>query len=111
MHHSNDTTVLAHYFVQRGKEAEFDEVLREHRAGLEESGLINDDVPTQIYRITEESGVSTYVEIFDWRDPEAPGIAHTHPIIQPIWGKIASLCEPRGDGDMPFRFPHAKRLA
>jgi len=110
MHHSNDTTVLAHYYVQRGKEAEFDAVLREHRAGLEESDLINKSVPTQIYRITEEGGTSLYVEIFDWVSAEAPRDAHTHPIIGPLWNKIMGLCEARGPGGQPFHFPHAKRL-
>lgn len=110
MHHSTDTTVLAHYYVQRGKEAEFESLLREHRAGLEESGLINRAVATQIYRITEEAGTSLYIEIFDWASPDAPGVAHTHPIIGPLWSRISDLCEARGADGAQFHFPHAKRL-
>ena len=110
-HHSNDVTVLAHYYVTRGKEAEFDVVLREHRAGLEESGLIDNAVATQIFRISEEGGTSLYLEIFDWKTPDAPATAHSHPIIEPIWAKIFGLCETRGPGGVSCHFPHATRLA
>jgi hypothetical protein len=106
---SNPVTVICHYKVKPGKEAEMEALLAKHWPALREAGLVTDD-PARIYKGLPSAKAGgrhgaerTYIEIYQWRDAKAPGIAHESPQIMAVWEPMGGCCE-----DMDF--PHFAEL-
>ena len=100
---------IAQYRVKAGGEERFKDVLRRHTATLRSLGLITER-PVEAYLGSERSLDGPYfVEIFEWADAEAVGLAHTHPQVTALWEAIGGLCESRGGRPM-FEFPSVAPL-
>ena len=108
MNPEDPQTVMAIYRVQKGKEAEFDDLLRLHFPALKSVGLVTDDIPI-IYREVDKEGRSTLYEIFKWKNAAAPRTAHELPEVMAVWEPMGNLVEER-DGRPKFEFPHVEEV-
>ena len=102
-------TVLCHYYVKAGNEAEFERLLRRHWPTLRRLGAVTDE-PSQVYRGRDARGRPTFWEIFHWKSAAAFEKAHSHPEVLAIWEPMDALCETR-EGRPNMEFPHVKRIA
>ncbi len=101
-------TVICHYRVRPGNEAEFEALLKDHRPALHKLGLIT-DTPTQRFKgVEQDNGQPIYFEIFEWHDG-ASELAHQHPEVMAVWERMDQLCETRGDKPN-MEFPHVERV-
>jgi hypothetical protein len=98
-------TVICHYHVKPGCEAEFEGLLARHWPALKEAGLVTDQ-PSRHFRGRasgkpdgRHGAAGLYVEIFEWKDGQAAGIAHQTPEIMAIWEPMGTLCR-------EMDFPH-----
>ena len=48
-------------------------------------------------------------EIFNWKNADAPRIAHETPEVGQVWEAMGTMCEER-NGRPKFDFPHVERL-
>jgi hypothetical protein len=107
MKNTTDTTVICTYRVRQGGEQDFIGLLKQHRQALKACELICED-PYLVYQ-GDDSGSPFFVEIFAWKDTEAPNTAHHHPAIMAVWEPMGKLCEER-NGKPSMEFPHVKQL-
>ena len=98
-------TVICHYHVKPGEEAAFAELLVKHWPVLYAAGLTT-DTPARHFRglATPQPGgrndaAQLYVEIFEWKNAGAAGIAHETPEVMAVWEPMGALCT-------QMRFPH-----
>lgn len=85
-------TMLCTYRPKPGKEAEMLAILKGHWATLDRVGLVTKQ-PATLYRATGRDRRQYFVEIFQWRDGEAAGIAHQTPDVMAVWEPIGTLAE------------------
>lgn len=104
---STTNTVICTYRVQQGKEEQFLQLLRAHWPTLRSLALVTGQ-DAQLFR-REEEGRTTFVEVFEWIDENAPGKAHADAAIQELWGPMAALTEER-EGRPAMEFPHFERI-
>lgn len=97
-------TVICRYVVKPDKTAEMEALLRKHWGALHELGLVT-DTPAKVYRGLKSekpggahSAERTYVEIFEWKNADAPNVAHQTPAVMAVWEPMGALCE---DMDFP----------
>lgn len=100
------TTVVCNYRVKKGKEAAFEKLLGKHWPTLKKAGLVQGD-PSVIYRGTDETGGTFYVEIFTWKDAKAPTLAHHSQEVMAVWEPMGACMEARG-GRPPMEFPQVQ---
>jgi hypothetical protein len=101
-------TVICHYRVIPGNEAQFETLLGEHWPTLQRLGLVADQAPQHYKGAEQDNGQPIYFEIFEWLDGAAER-AHEHPEVMAIWEPMDKLCESRGDKPN-MEFPHVSRL-
>jgi hypothetical protein len=100
---------IAQYRVKAGGEEKFTDGLRLHSATLQSLGLISER-PVEAFVGSERNVEGPFfVEIFEWADARAAGLAHTHPRVTALWESIGELCESRG-GRPRFEFPSVAPL-
>lgn len=105
---SGPVPVLCLYRVRRGEERAFEALLAKHWDTLREQDLAA-DTPPQYFRRDEDEG-PLYVELFEWKDAEAPATAHELPAVMAVWEPMGALVEKRGARpDMEFH--HLARIA
>jgi hypothetical protein len=64
-----------------------------HWPALDELGLVT-KMPVQVWRATDKSsGEVSFVEMFQWRDAEAPQVAHETPEVMAIWEPMVTVLE------------------
>ncbi len=92
-------TVICHYRVKPGKEAEMEALLSKHWPALQRAGLVTDE-PAKIYRGLpsgkpegRHGAAGSYVEIFAWKDESASAIAHQTPDVMAVWEPMGAICE------------------
>lgn len=101
-------TVICTYRVRAGAEREFVALLERHWPSLKQLGLVTDE-PSRIYQGVDETKGPYFVEIFSWKNGEAPQRAHELPEVMAVWEPMGALTEARG-GRPPMEFPHVKPL-
>ena len=101
-------TVICHYRVKPGNEAQFEALLDNHWPTLQRLGLVTDQSPQHYKGAEQDNGQPIYFEIFEWLDG-ASERAHEHPEVMAIWEPMDTLCEPRGDKPN-MEFPHVSRM-
>ena len=90
---SNPITMLVTYRPKQGKEEELLALVRRHWPALQEVGLVTQD-PARIWRATDKrSGEVSIVEMFQWKDADASGIAHRTPKVMAIWDPMGPILE------------------
>lgn len=87
---------FAMYKPKEGKAGELNEILKTHMPALREYGLMTDKEP-----FTALADDGTVIEIFEWASQEAIDMAHEHPAIRSIWGKMGPICDFVSMKDLP----------
>jgi quinol monooxygenase YgiN len=81
-------TVIVVYRPKRGKEKELQQLLRDHMPILKKENLITDRKP-----FVMKSNEGIFVEVFEWKSPEAIKQAHTNVEVGKLWEKFGEVCE------------------
>ena len=93
--------MLVTYRPKKGKEDELFELVKKHWPVLSRAGLVTKDV--LLYRATDKrTGAISFVEIFSWKDEEAPGLAHQLPEIMAIWEPMSPILEGGPSPELAF---------
>ena len=92
MEKSNPVRMLCTYRIKDGKEAGFLSLLAKHWPTLHSVGLATDDA-ARVLRAKEKSGKTVFIEMFSWRNAEAPGIAHQTPEVMSVWEPMGALTD------------------
>ena len=110
----NELTNICTYRVKEGARAQFLELLKKHWPTLHAAGLAT-DTPALHFEAAprgdsqhDEKG-TTFVEIFAWARPDAPGLAHQMPEVMAVWEPMGALVEER-DGRPAMEFPNYRAL-
>ena len=93
---SKPVSVLCIYRIEQANEKGFLELLAKHWPTLDEAGLVS-PVPAKIYKASDKSGNLSLIEMFEWKDENASGVAHQTPEIMRIWEPMGALAK-----DMEF---------
>ena len=90
---SDPLTVLVIYRPKAGTEAQFEPLLAKHWPALKQLGLVT-DTPPKFWRGSDKrADRKVFVELFQWRDAEAPGIAHQTPEVMAVWEPMGPILE------------------
>jgi len=92
MERSNPVRMLCTYRIKEGKEAEFLSLLEKHWPTLRSVDLATDDA-ARVLRARDKSGKTVFIEMFSWKNPEAPGIAHQTPEVMSVWEPMGALTD------------------
>jgi hypothetical protein len=85
--------MLVTYRPKEGKGEELFSYVQKHLPALRGTGLLADE-PTAVYRAADKrSGKQYFVEMFSWRDAQAPNVAHQMPEVIAIWEPMTPLLE------------------
>jgi len=85
--------MLVTYRPKKGKEKELQILVEKHWPALDKVGLVTKE-PVKIWRATDKrSGEVSFVEMFQWKDAEASGIAHQTPEVMAIWEPMGPILE------------------
>jgi hypothetical protein len=100
-------TVVTTFHVKAGKEAEFAKVLEQAWAAYRRFGMV---LPQSnlVVRGVEDTDKTYYLEIFTWKDHDAPD--HAPKEVQTIWAQMEALCE-RRTGHRGIEFSEVWRVA
>jgi hypothetical protein len=82
------------YRIKKGKEEEFVGLLRRHWPTLRDQELV-ENTPSQVFRGTDDSAGTYFVEILTWKDGEMPNRAHELPAVMAVWEPMGMCCEAR----------------
>ena len=85
-------TCLCIYRVKEGKEDVFRSLLRKHWPTLDKLGLVTKE-PPKIHRTVDRQKRVCYVEVFTWKNAEAPEICHRTPAVMQIWEPMGAIME------------------
>jgi hypothetical protein len=89
---SETETVLSTLRARAGSEDELQKTLSQEWSTLRRLGLVLAE-PHVLLKGKDESGKTIFVEVFTWRDHEAPD--HAPAAVQEIWKHLEALCEAR----------------
>lgn len=98
---SQPVDMLCRYRVKKGKEKEFLALLQQHWKTLHSLGLAS-ETPAKLIQCVDKAGNAAFVELFSWKNPQAPGAAHQTPGVMKLWEPMGALCD-----DMEFWNAHA----
>jgi hypothetical protein len=87
---------FAMYKPKEGKEQELEQILEQHIPVLREYGLISE---REAYTVQSKDG--TVIEIFEWMSEEAKAVAHQHPAMRSLWGRMMAACTFPTMSDLP----------
>lgn len=104
---SETETVLSTLRARAGSEDELQKTLSQEWTVLRKLGLVLAE-PHVLLKGKDESGKTIFVEVFTWRDHDAPD--HAPAEVQAIWKHLESLCEARL-GHRGIEFPEVEIVA
>lgn len=104
---SETETVLSTLRARAGSEDELQKTLSEEWTTLRKLGLVLAE-PYVLLKGKDESGKTIFVEVFTWRDHDAPD--HAPAEVRAIWKHLESLCEARL-GHRGIEFPEFEIVA
>jgi hypothetical protein len=86
-------TMLCIYRPKKGKKKQLLSLIRKHWPTLSRAGLVSKE-PPRLWRARDKrSGQDFFVEVFQWKDGKASGIAHRTPGVMAVWGPMEPLLE------------------
>jgi hypothetical protein len=88
--------VMVAYRPKPAMDAGLRELIRNHVPILRTEGLATDRAPVIL-----KAADGTYVEIFEWRSPEAIQQAHHSPAVLVMWSRFAEVCDYQSVADLP----------
>jgi hypothetical protein len=80
--------VIACYRPKPGRDAELLDCVRDHMPALRKAELV-----TGRQSIVLRAQDGTLLELFEWKSAAAVEAAHTHPIVQAIWGRFFEVSD------------------
>ncbi len=90
---SKPVTMLVTYSPKPGKEKELLAIVEKHWPTLKRVGLVT-KTAAWIWRATDiRTGKSHIVELFQWKDEKASGIAHQTPEVMAVWEPMGPIME------------------
>ena len=92
MNQPQPVSMLVIYRVKKDKEQEFLPLLQKHWPTLNQLGLVTSEKPT-FSRGMGKDGKLSYIETFQWKDKNAPSIAHQTPEVMQIWEPMGPMIE------------------
>ena len=92
MSNTDPVTVLCIYRVKDGQAEAFRGLVASHWSTLDRLGLVSSK-PPQWYVTEDEKKRTCFVEIFEWKDGDAPKTAHELPEVMAIWEPMGALVE------------------
>lgn len=81
------------YVVKKGKNSQFEKVLRKHWKVLRKENLTTDQLP---FLLRDPENPSVYKEIFEWKSRTSFQKAHESKKVQEIWSLLMELTEEGG---------------
>ena len=81
------------YRPKEGKAEELFDLVKKHGPALQSTGLLAGGAPTVYRAVDKRSGEKFFVEMFSWRDEEAPALAHQMPEVMAVWEPMTPLLE------------------
>jgi len=87
------TAVIITYVVKKGREKEFEKILRKHWKILRSEELVTGQVP---FLLLDPENPSVYKEILQWKNKRAMGKAHESVKVQKIWKEMEELTQKGG---------------
>jgi quinol monooxygenase YgiN len=85
--------VIVTYVVKKGKNSQFEKVLRKHWKVLRKENLTTDQLP---FLLRDPENPSVYKEIFEWKSRTSFQKAHESKKVQEIWRLLMELTEEGG---------------
>jgi hypothetical protein len=93
MSKSRPVTMLVSYYPKKGRESNLLLLIKKHWAALDREGLVS-KMPPQVWRATDKvTRRSYFVEMFQWKDDKASGVAHHTPGAMAIWEPMGAVLE------------------
>ena len=81
------------YRPKKGKEEELFALVKKHGPALMSTGLLAGGPPA-VYRATNKrTGDQFFIEMFSWRDEQAPNVAHQMPEVMAVWEPMTPILE------------------
>src|SRR5262245_11627607 len=93
--------VMVAYRPKPGMDERLRELIKNHLPILRAEGLATDRPPVVL-----RAADGTYVEIFEWRSPQAVEEAHHNPAVLVMWSRFAEAC----DYETLANLPECQRL-
>ena len=87
---SRPLTVLCIYRIAEGKEHDFQKILANHWPTLDRAGLVSSE-PSKLFRGTGKDGKTSFIEILQWNNENAPDLAHRTPEVMAVWEPMGAL--------------------
>jgi hypothetical protein len=86
-------TMLVSYHPKAGREAELQHLVEQHYPTLTKLGLVT-DMRAQVWKAHIKGSDRPYfVELFQWKTPQASGVAHQTPEVMAVWETMGPLLE------------------
>ena len=86
-------TMLVTYKPKKGKEEELLPLVQKHLPVLQRIGLATAE-PAKVWKATNKrTGEVSFVELFQWKDDQAAGIAHQTPEVMAVWEPMGPILE------------------
>lgn len=83
---------LVIYRPKAGTEDQFVALLEKHWPALDRVGLVTKE-PPKFWRATSKDGKTSFVELFEWKDGSASGLAHQMPEVMAVWEPMGAILE------------------
>lgn len=96
MESSSPVSVLCIYRVREDQSDAFMPLLEKHWSTLDSVGLVSEQ-PARWYRGEDKDKRRCFIEMFEWKNAEAPNVAHQMPEVMAIWEPMGALVD-----DMEF---------
>ena len=87
--------ILTHvtYRAKKGGESTLLALVKKHWPTIHALGLTTDE-PATLYRaVDKRTGAVSFIEIFSWKDKDAPTIAHETPEVMAVWEPMGSVLD------------------
>ncbi|MBI1853438.1 MAG: hypothetical protein HYR85_24125 [Planctomycetes bacterium] len=93
MSKSKPVTMLVTYRPKMGKDKQLLALVKKHWGILDRVGLVTKE-RAKIWKATDKrSGGVSFVEMFQWKNGEASGIAHQTPEVMAMWEPMGLVLE------------------
>lgn len=85
-------TMHVTYRAKKGHEDALLALVKQHWPALRRLGLASSEPPL-VWRAVDRKGNTSFVEVFQWRDASASGVAHQTPEVMAIWEPMGAVME------------------
>jgi hypothetical protein len=84
--------MLITYRAKKGHEDALLAFVKKHWPMLDRLHLATEQ-PARIWRAVDREGRTSFVEMFQWKDASASGIAHQTPEVMAVWEPMGNIME------------------